>query len=121
MAPLRYAANFDPFLCLDCAKSVGGRGGAIQGKEGVKFCRLATLSQEAAVHGHGPVLLPNHRHGGARPPDKRDEHLPLCQGRKQPARRLHPLRILECDAGALFSAVVSFYGNYEVSQCREKH
>ena len=25
MAPLRYAANFDPFLSLDCAKSVGGR------------------------------------------------------------------------------------------------
>ena len=32
MAPLRYAAKFDPF---------GGRGGAIQGKEGIKFCSVA--------------------------------------------------------------------------------
>ena len=43
MAPLRYAAKFDPFLSLDCARveglgaQGGGRGGAIQGKEGSKF------------------------------------------------------------------------------------
>ena len=29
MAPLRYAAKFDPFLSLDCAK------------EGIKFCSVA--------------------------------------------------------------------------------
>ena len=39
MAPLRYAAKFDPFLSLDCALHPG----AIQGKEGIKFCHLATL------------------------------------------------------------------------------
>ena len=40
MAPLRYAAKFDPFLSLDCALPTTG---AIQGKEGIKFCHLATL------------------------------------------------------------------------------
>ena len=33
-------AKFDPFLSLNCAR-VGGRGGAIQGKEGIKFCSAA--------------------------------------------------------------------------------
>ena len=33
MAPLHYAAKFDPF-----------HPGAIQGKEGIKFCHLATLN-----------------------------------------------------------------------------
>ena len=42
MAPLRYAAKFDPFLSLDCA-SHALQPGAIQGKEGIKFCPLATL------------------------------------------------------------------------------
>ena len=43
MAPLCYAAKFDPFLSLDCARvdSVGA-----QGKEGIKFCYLATLEEE---------------------------------------------------------------------------
>ena len=36
MAPLRCAAKFDPFA------------GAILGKEGIKFCHLATLSSAAA-------------------------------------------------------------------------
>ena len=40
MAPLRYAAKFDPFLYLDCGR-VEGVG--TQGKEGNKFCHLATL------------------------------------------------------------------------------
>ena len=39
MAPLRYAAKFDPFLSLDRAPHPG----TIQGKEGIKFCYLATL------------------------------------------------------------------------------
>ena len=30
-------AKCDPFLSLDCARG-GGCGGAIQGKEGIKFC-----------------------------------------------------------------------------------
>ena len=34
-------AKLDPFLSLDCARVE--RGGAIQGKEGIKFCHLATL------------------------------------------------------------------------------
>ena len=42
MAPLRYAAKFDPFLSLDCAR-VEGVGA--QRKEGIKFCHLATLVQ----------------------------------------------------------------------------
>ena len=36
-----FAAKFNPFLSVDCARVEGG--GAIQGKEGVKFCQLATL------------------------------------------------------------------------------
>ena len=42
MAPLRCAAKFDPFLSLDCAPPAL-HPGAIQGKEGIKFCHLATL------------------------------------------------------------------------------
>ena len=34
-------AKFDPFLSLDCARVDRGRGGAIQGKEGIKFCSVA--------------------------------------------------------------------------------
>ena len=41
MAPLRYAAKFDPFPSLDCALAL--QSGAIQGKEGIKLCHLATL------------------------------------------------------------------------------
>ena len=44
MAPLRYAAKFDPFLSLDCGR-VEGVGA--QGKEGIKFCHLATLANAA--------------------------------------------------------------------------
>ena len=43
MAPLRCAAKFDPFLSSDCAPRPPR--GAIQGKEGIKFCYLATLSE----------------------------------------------------------------------------
>ena len=38
MAPLRYAAKFDPFLSLDYPPPW-----AIQRKEGIKFCQLTTL------------------------------------------------------------------------------
>jgi len=41
MAPLCCAANFDPYLSLDCALAL--HPGAIQRKEGIKFCHLATL------------------------------------------------------------------------------
>ena len=46
MAPLRFAAKFDPFLSLDCASPLplSSTPGAIQEKEGIKFCHLATLS-----------------------------------------------------------------------------
>ena len=36
-------AKFDPFLSLDCARVEGVGPGAIQGKEGIKFCHLETL------------------------------------------------------------------------------
>ena len=42
-SPLRYAAKFDPFLSLDCFPTNALHPGAIQGKEGIKFCHLATL------------------------------------------------------------------------------
>ena len=41
MAQLRYATKFDAFLSLDCTPAL--HPGAIQGKEGIKFCHLATL------------------------------------------------------------------------------
>ena len=44
MAPLRYAAKFDPFLSLDFASTHALHPGTIQGKEGTKFCHLATLA-----------------------------------------------------------------------------
>ena len=43
MAPLCYAAKFDPFLSLYCAP-FAFHPGAIQGKEGISFCHLATLT-----------------------------------------------------------------------------
>ena len=44
MAPLHCAAKFDPFLSLDCPPPPALHPGAIQGKKGIKFCQLATLS-----------------------------------------------------------------------------
>ena len=49
MAPLHYAAKLDPFLSLDCNLAL--HPGAIQGKEGIKFCHLATLPAPA-LGGH---------------------------------------------------------------------
>ena len=42
MAPLGYAAKFEPFLSLDCTPPPL-HFGAIKGKDGIKFCHLATL------------------------------------------------------------------------------
>ena len=42
MAPLRYAAKFDPFLSLDCAR--------VEGVEEIKFCHLATMVGHSAAH-----------------------------------------------------------------------
>ena len=47
MALLRCAAKFDFFLSLDCAPAL--HPGAIQGKEGIKFCHLATMHMFARV------------------------------------------------------------------------
>ena len=55
MAPLRYAAKFDPFLSLDCARVEG------VGVEGITFCHLATLAatvtqcrrRHQVAHGNG--------------------------------------------------------------------
>ena len=44
MAPLSYAAKFDPFLTLIAPPP--SNPSAIQGKEEIKFCHLATLSKE---------------------------------------------------------------------------
>ena len=52
MAPLRYAAKFDPILSLDCA---GLRAG-IKGKEGIKFCHLSTLPRETGSTAAGTLL-----------------------------------------------------------------
>ena len=43
MAPLCYAAKFDPLLSLDCARVEGEAGSAIQGKEGIKFCSVLSV------------------------------------------------------------------------------
>ena len=43
MAPLCYAAKFYPSLTLVCARV----GEANKGKEGIKFCHLATLAEIA--------------------------------------------------------------------------
>ena len=51
MAPLRYAAKFDPFLFLDYAR-VETR----KGKEWIKFCNLATLPSD-------PIFLSPHFEG----------------------------------------------------------
>ena len=40
MAPLCYAAKFDPFLSLDCAPTPSN---LAQSKERIRFCHLATL------------------------------------------------------------------------------
>ena len=60
MAPLRYAAKFDPFLSLDCAPTPSTP--TIQGKEGIKFCHLATLPAFHAAHVLAPGLS---QEGGA--------------------------------------------------------
>ena len=44
MAPLRFAAKFDPFLSLLGLCPHPLHPGAIHGKEGIEFCHLATLS-----------------------------------------------------------------------------
>ena len=44
MAPLRYAAKFDPFLSLDCAPQPPPWRNLRKGKEGIKFCHLATVA-----------------------------------------------------------------------------
>ena len=51
MAQLRYAAKFDPFLSLDCAPTPSTLPGAVQGKEGINFCHLATLTRYSDGHG----------------------------------------------------------------------
>ena len=53
MAPLRYAAKFDPLLILDCPPPHTHtlHPGAIQGKEGIKFCYLATLGRRGRDRG----------------------------------------------------------------------
>ena len=42
MAPLHYAAKFDPFLFLGLHPHALHRG-TIQGKEGIQFCHLETM------------------------------------------------------------------------------
>ena len=49
MALLRYTATFDPFLSLDSPPPLQPR--AIQGKEGIKLCHLATWVSQATQEG----------------------------------------------------------------------
>ena len=44
MPSLCYTAKFDLFISLNCAPALNP--GAIQGKEGIKFCHLATLQRK---------------------------------------------------------------------------
>ena len=60
MAPLRYAAKYDPFLSLDCAPSAL-HPGAIQGKEGIKFCHLATLQEVGSDGGSNKLVIDTSR------------------------------------------------------------
>ena len=59
MAPLRYAAKFDPLPFLGL-RPQAIHPGAIQGKEGIKFCHLATLIPGAPGSGL------NHKRGRRR-------------------------------------------------------
>ena len=56
MAPLRYAAKFNTFLSLDCAPHAL-HPGAIQGKEGIKFCHLAKLRSDLGHEHFGTLGL----------------------------------------------------------------
>ena len=51
-------AKCDPFLSLDCARVEGGVcGGAIQGKEGIKFCSVAQRSHSpSSPKGQTPTI-----------------------------------------------------------------
>ena len=57
MAPLCCAAKFDPFLSLHELRPHTLHPGAIQGKEGIKFCHLATMRT-----GHQVVSAGGHDH-----------------------------------------------------------
>ena len=102
MAPLRYAAKFDPFLCPHALHP-----DAIQGKERIKFCHLATLHIISGrrhlsggllrVHLPGDAgvlggLLP----GAGQPQDQRAPH----------ERRVGRAAAVRSGPGTLFSAVV---------------
>ena len=56
MAPLRYAAKFDPFLSLDCPPPWRN---PRKGKEGIKFCHLATLVAGGGVMVYHNLWLPS--------------------------------------------------------------
>ena len=53
MAPLRYAAKFDPFLSLDCAPTPSTLAQSNQSNRNpinpIKFCHLATLPENGVV------------------------------------------------------------------------
>ena len=69
MAPLRYAAKFDPFLFLDCAPTRS----TLAQSEGIKFCHLATLCE-------GDLCNANEEEGYVPPhllPRTSSEHHPL--------------------------------------------
>ena len=47
-------AKFDPFLSLDQG---GGRGGGIQGKEGIKFCSAGIVLQHIYSYNHLATMM----------------------------------------------------------------
>ena len=53
-------ANFDPFLSLEVElRQGGGHGGAIQGKEGIKFCSAAWQSHSPEARRAKPIRSKN--------------------------------------------------------------
>ena len=76
MAPLRYAAKFDPLPFLG-VRPHALHPGAIQGKEGIKFCHLATLV-EGNLQNIGEQIGFRY-YKGESPPSGRRRGLP-CRG-----------------------------------------
>ena len=92
MAPLHYAAKFDPFLSL-YLRPHALHPGAIQGKEGIKFCHLATSLQGRLLDGgaeqplggdHGQATAQGHaRHLSEATSDTQRERIEEGRGRRR--------------------------------------
>ena len=100
VAPLRYPTKFDSFLSLDCAPTPS-HPGAIQGKEGIKFCHLATMVTGIQVPSRGPELVRRSRQSAGMtlgPPE--DPSKTLSGARRR--RRLRPEVLLRQSSRVCF-------------------